>query len=1021
MQRADSRLRLQCLSRMFSTCTAHILSNRELSAVTGQLAPRDFASRRALQSLAAALVLVCGALWLSPGVAAEIDYVYNSKGQLSEAHYADGTIVTYLYDGNGNRTSVTSTGGPDIKAPTVPPAVSVTVASSSRIDVSWSASTDAGGSGLVGYKVERCQGGSCTNFSQIATPAASPYQNTGLSASTTYRYRVRAYDNAGNHSDYSAIVSATTTADTTPPSTPGTLSATVASSSRIDLGWGAASDNGGSGLAGYKIERCQGASCTNYSQIHQQSGRTYQDTSVSASTTYRYRVRAYDNAGNNSTSYTNVVTATTTADTTAPTKPTSLAAAGSATRVDLTWTASTDAGGSGLAGYKIQRCTGAGCTNYNQIATSPTNSHADTTAVSNTTYRYRVRAYDNAGNNSSYSNVVTVTTPQDTSKPTAPATLSATAASSTQVNLSWAASTDSGGNLAGYKIERCQNAGCSSFSPVATVLVSDPNGRNYQDTGRSPTTTYVYRVYAYDSAGNNSDGYSPTASATTPADTAPPSVPAISVSPASSTQLNVSWTASTDTGGAGLAGYKLERCQGAGCSSFAQIATLGSNTTSYSDSALAASTTYIYRIRAYDNANPANHSGYSANASGTTSLDTTAPTAPGNLSGSAASGSQINLSWAGSTDTGGSGLAGYRIERCSGSCQSFSLVGSTSGTAFPNTGLTDATTYTYRVYAYDTANNSSDYSNTVSIPTPDVTPPTPPTNYIIDSITANAARVTWSGASDNVGITGYRYRVVPGGVWQEVGSVNFAQPTGLTCYATYTVEVQARDAAVGYGNSSVSPAFTTLDGCPPGPPGTPSFSNINYTTANVSWAAATDNVGVTAYQYSLNGGSSWTDIGSSPGDDLGSDRTDAVYGGDTGARCRWQLGSGECCQHIPDAVADADAALERGRFCLRSRFSLSQLHAHVVGRDLPARNRWRSATGGLLAEPHARHKQVRGEGDWSGCRLSGGIQYLDELPSNMASAGAIQRRRHEELFLHHHDPQYGHRRHCREQYHADRL
>jgi hypothetical protein len=71
---------------------------------------------------------------------------------------------------------------------------------------------------VTGYRLERCTGSSCTSFSQIATPTTTSYSDTGRTANTTYRYRVRATNAAGAVSSYSRIASATTgTTETTPP------------------------------------------------------------------------------------------------------------------------------------------------------------------------------------------------------------------------------------------------------------------------------------------------------------------------------------------------------------------------------------------------------------------------------------------------------------------------------------------------------------------------------------------------------------------------------------------------------------------------------------------------------------------------------------------------------------------------------------------------------------------------------------------------------------------------------------
>src|SRR5262249_58680316 len=105
-------------------------------------------------------------------------------------------------------------------------------------------------------------------------------------------------------------------------------------------------------------------------------------------------------------------------------------------------------------------------------------------------------------------------------------------------------------------------------------------------------------------------------------------------------------------------------------------------------------------------------SAYSNTASATTP-DTTPPSAPSSLGATAISGTQINLAWTASTDN--VGVTGYRVERCQGTgCSNFAQITTVTGTRFSNTGLTTATSYSYRVRANDAAGNLSAYSNTRS-------------------------------------------------------------------------------------------------------------------------------------------------------------------------------------------------------------------------------------------------------------------------------------------------------------------
>src|SRR6202020_2930263 len=119
----------------------------------------------------------------------------------------------------------------------------------------------------TGYHIERCTTAGCTNFAQIATATTTSYKDTTVTASTSYSYRVRAFDAAGNQSTYSATATASTpaAADTTPPSQPATLTATAISNGEIDLSWAASTDN--VAVTGYHTERCTTAGCTNFAQI----------------------------------------------------------------------------------------------------------------------------------------------------------------------------------------------------------------------------------------------------------------------------------------------------------------------------------------------------------------------------------------------------------------------------------------------------------------------------------------------------------------------------------------------------------------------------------------------------------------------------------------------------------------------------------------------------------------------------------------------------------------------------------
>jgi uncharacterized protein YxeA len=186
-----------------------------------------------------------------------------------------------------------------------------------------------------------------------------------------------------------------------------------------------------------------------------------------------------------------------------------------------------------------------------------------------------------------------------TTPPAAPTDLTVVPVSSSQINLSWV---DSDTSEQGVKIERCTGMGCSDFAQITTV---GANVTTYSNTGLNASTSYSYRVRAYNPAGDSE--YSNTASAVTQAAPAIPTAPSNLLATAVSTsQINLTWTdnATNETG------FQIERCRGATCTNFVQIATVGPNVTTYANTGLNKGTAYRYRIRAYNASGTSPYSNY---------------------------------------------------------------------------------------------------------------------------------------------------------------------------------------------------------------------------------------------------------------------------------------------------------------------------------------------------------------------------------------------------------------------------
>ncbi len=199
------------------------------------------------------------------------------------------TISAESFDAAGNRSlrdsKTVNVQNGDITPPTVPGKFIAVATAYNKIDLSWTASTDA--SGIKDYLLVRNG-----VWQQLMGPGATSFSDTSVLPSTTYNYEIIAIDNADNISSAKAPpVTTPAEPDKTPPSVPGGLTATAVSTSQIDLAWTASTDN--IGVAGYQIFR-------GTTQIATVTTLTFGDTSLTADTSYSYTVKAIDAAGNTS-------------------------------------------------------------------------------------------------------------------------------------------------------------------------------------------------------------------------------------------------------------------------------------------------------------------------------------------------------------------------------------------------------------------------------------------------------------------------------------------------------------------------------------------------------------------------------------------------------------------------------------------------------------------------------------------------------------------------------------------------
>src|SRR2546425_37523 len=224
------------------------------------------------------------------------------------------------------------------------------------------------------------------------------------------------YIAASGASDSVFVIDGRSSNTSTAPSAPTNLSATVVSPSQINLSWTAPTNNGGSAITGYKIERSTDGGTTWNTIVASTSHSWYSDYFLSASTTYTYRVSTINAIG---TSLPSSSASATTSPATIPDPPRYLTpTVVSPSQINLSWWKPVNSGGSAITGYQIERSTDGGTTWNTIVANTGSalyiNHYSNTGLLPSTTYTYRVSAINAIGTSAPSSTASATTSPATT-------------------------------------------------------------------------------------------------------------------------------------------------------------------------------------------------------------------------------------------------------------------------------------------------------------------------------------------------------------------------------------------------------------------------------------------------------------------------------------------------------------------------------------------------------------------------------------------------------------------------------
>lgn len=515
------------------------------------------------------------------------------------------------------------------QTPDQPVGFTAIATSPTSIILNWSPPQNNGGSHITGYEINYRIAPS-TTYTNLATLGnVTTFTHTNLITGKTYIYRVSAINSIGTGSPSPEVLATPTSSSVPPkniaPNPPQSITASVYSSTQVNLSWSSPSPNGGPPVTGYKIEYMSDTG--NFINLISNSGSSltaYSHTGLQVGHTYTYRIFAINSIGTSNSS--NTATATPVQVTTVPGSPILNANPSSATSVSLSWSPPSNDGGSAITGYKIEYSNGT--SQYNILVANTGNTQTSYLHKGLTTgkiYTYRVTAINaiGVGNPSNTASVQ----PQETKTPSI---TTAVAISPTKVSLSWIAPSQTYGQIINeYRIDQVINGNFLPIDNVAGTVTT------YTIPDLTTGKTYTFAVTALLSGGSQTNpsplvSVTPTSTSSAPspssqpasqnpqpqANQALPDPPSsLNATMISENTVKISWIMPSNNGKLPITGFKIESKTGSSGTWITVTSNIGVQT-SFVKSGLQAGTTYFYRVSSISSIGTSQPSGeVSANSS----------------------------------------------------------------------------------------------------------------------------------------------------------------------------------------------------------------------------------------------------------------------------------------------------------------------------------------------------------------------------------------------------------------------